>query len=145
MTAQRSRIAALALMEKIGRYEMVEEAKRLGELRQMSSALRKDSDALQAKLVNETSDVPLEAQPYLSGFIRSVRSEAADCLDRAGKIDAEAEGLEERVLEAFRNLKTVQIALERTRHEALLAKRAAEDAKTDDLNSFAYGTHRRRG
>ncbi|EAR51769.1 hypothetical protein OG2516_06886 [Oceanicola granulosus HTCC2516] len=132
------RIHALALLERVGRHEMAEEARQLTELRSRAAHHRAEADALDRKLVEETADIRLEAAPYLTRFIQSIRSAAAEHLEQARAADDEARALEDRVLEAFRSLKSVQVALEGERDAEARARLAAETARLDELSAIRH-------
>lgn len=122
------RTAALLLMERLKRHDIESDARELGRLRAESARLDRQKEELLDRLHGESrSDDPALAA-YLGNFIRSVRSEILRIEREKARIEPDLTRLEDRVAEAFREMKTYESVRLSAQAEALEEARRQEDA-----------------
>lgn len=128
------RLRALAVLERLRRHEMEAQARELAVLRAQVARLESDRADLLRRLQDEACIVAIEAAPYVGAYIRSVRSEVARLDAALAHAAPEVAAQEEALSARFRDLRTVALALSRTREAAMEAQDRCDAAETDALS-----------
>jgi hypothetical protein len=126
------RIRTLTLLERLRRHEMAAEARELGDLRSYVARLENTRTALLEKMRTEARIVTLEAAPYVGAYIRSVRNEEAQINRALTTVAPRIEELEHAMLERFREIATIRLASEQTKHVAQQARDLKETTQSDE-------------
>lgn len=127
------RIGTLVMLERLARHALEAEARELAALRAHVSQLQRNRADLLGKLKSEARVVILEAAPYVGSYIRAIRNEVA-YIDRAiAKAQPRLDTLEAAMAEQFREIKTINLALDRARKQQQQARDHREAAETDML------------
>ncbi len=133
------RIRTLAVLERLRRNEMEEEARELAALRASILRLNQNRTELLDRLQTEARIMTLEAAPYIGAYIRSVRSEVAQLDLALTKVTPRAETLEAAMAECFRDVKTLSLALDRTRKQEQLDIDRRDAARADEQALLRWG------
>lgn len=127
-----SRIRTLAVLERLRRNDMEEEARELAALRAHILQLNQNRTDLLDRLQAEARIMTLEAAPYVGAYIRSVRREVAQIDLALSKAAPRAETLEAEMAECFRDVKTLSLALDRATEQEQFEINRRESAEADE-------------
>lgn len=132
---------ALAVLERLRRHEMEEEARALAALRAEVVRLKGEGADLRRRLRDEARIVTIEAAPYVGAYLRAIRAEAARVDAALARAAPRVAALEEALSARFRDLRTVSLALDRARaaDRAERAGREAAEAASVALARWARG------
>ncbi len=141
--AARGRLAALKLIERIGRHEMQSIGTRLATLRAEQSQIDAKSQALTDRTMREAAESTAETRAYLPAYLRSVQaSQAAWAEDRAALEETAAQA-ETELYAAFRTSKTNEAVLAQVSRTIDIDAARAETAAMDDAARTLFMAQRR--
>ena len=138
------RIAALALIERLKRQEIAREAEALGRLRAEAAALDSRRDALEGEVRAGSIGNDPGIYGYLAGYLPTARTEIARLTRERARLDPELVALEDRVSDAFREMKTVESVRLKAEADATRARRRRADAAHDETALTRWWRDRRR-
>ena len=108
------RLHTLSLLERLRRHEMAAEARELATLRAHVAVLERTRSDLLGRLKTEALTVTLESAPYIGSYIRAIRNEVAQIEKALEKVAPRIAALEQTVLDQFREISTIRLALNQT-------------------------------
>ncbi|WP_212522744.1 flagellar FliJ family protein [Actibacterium sp. MT2.3-13A] len=129
----RRRIAALALLERLRRHEIEEQARELGALRARIAELERQREALRERLRRDAHVSTIEAAPYLGDFIRSIRREIAVLEAEIARFSPRMDELEAIMQGRFAELKTYETVRLEKEWEMLRQLQRREAAELEEL------------
>ncbi|TMV54136.1 hypothetical protein FGG78_38705 [Thioclava sp. BHET1] len=127
------KIEALALIERIKRQALEEEAAALVRLRSHVAGLEAEKTRVLDDMRQQAQERSLEAAPYIPSYLRAVRAEETRLEAEIAKIEEKAVAVEDRVREGFREMKTYEQALTVAREAAAREAARREAAELDDI------------
>lgn len=137
------RIHTLTLLERLRRNDMVSEARELAALRAQVNRLNTDRAGLLETLRTEARIVTIEAAPYVGAYIRAIRDEVARMERAAAQHAPRIAELEHSMLDRFREVATVRMALDRTKQRAQSADAFRVSVETNEQALLGW-TRRRK-
>lgn len=137
------RIAALELLERLRRHEVEEETRRLGELRTQLQTLTRQREALLHRLREESHADDPALIGYLGDFVRSVRGEIGRLEQGEAHLEPEISALEDRVSDAFREIKSFEILRLNEKVRRLEELRLKEEAEAGEVALSRWQSRRR--
>ena len=127
------KIEALALIERIKRQALEEEAAALVRLSSHVAQLEAEKTRVLNDMRQQAQERSLEAAPYIPSYLRAVRAEETRLEAEIAKIEEKATALEEGVRERFREMKIYQHAGDQARMAEAQEATRREAATLDDL------------
>lgn len=137
------RIAALDLIERVKRHEIEAETQMLGNLRAEAGKLDSQRADLEGKLDEATQITDHDMLAYAGTFSRSIRNEILRTQRQRARLEPELSKLEDRVAEAFREIKTYEILRLKALAEAAEEKQRKEEEELSELALTQWWRNRR--
>lgn len=136
--AMTDRLRTLSLLERLKQQEMAAEARELAALRAHVATLEGSRADLLAHLKNDARTITLESAPYVGSYIRAIRNEVAQIDNALAKVAPRIEALEQTVLDQFREVSTIRLALDQTRQRVRQMREAHEAREADALTLMRW-------
>lgn len=137
------RIHTLTLLERLRRNEMVNEVRELAALRAQVDSLNRACTELLETLQTEARIVTIEAAPYVGAYIRAIRDEVARKERAAAQHAPRIAELEHSMLDRFREVATVRMAIEKTRSRARTADAVRVSGETNEQALLGWSRRRK--
>lgn len=137
--ANRRRLKALGVMEKVKRLDTEEQARTAGALRVRMDAFELQKEQLLARIAGESRIDGIEGAPYLGRFISSIRAELEHIAHQQATLAPELAQAEERLRAALSEQKTYE-TLQATRLRAERNHKKRREARSqDELSLLRWG------
>lgn len=132
------RLHTLSLLERLRRHEMAAEARELATLRAHVAVLERTRSDLLGRLKTEALTVTLESAPYIGSYIRAIRNEVAQIEKALEKVAPRIAALEQTVLDQFREISTIRLALDQTTRRIRQIRDDRESKEADALTLMRW-------
>ena len=132
------RLHTLSLLERLRRHEMAAEARELATLRAHVAVLERTRSDLLGRLKTEALTVTLESAPYIGSYIRAIRNEVAQIEKALEKVAPRIAALEQTVLDQFREISTIRLALKQTTRRIRQIRDERESKEADALTLMRW-------
>ncbi len=132
------RLHTLSLLERLRRHEMAAEARELATLRAHVAVLERTRSDLLGRLKTEALTVTLESAPYIGSYIRAIRNEVAQIEKALEKVAPRIAALEQTVLDQFREISTIRLALDQTTRRIRQIRDDRESKEADALTLLRW-------
>lgn len=132
------RLRTLSLLERLRQHEMAAEARELAALRAHVAVLERTRSDLLARLQTEVRTITLESAPYVGSYIRAIRNEVAQIDKALEKVAPRIEALEQTMLDQFREVSTIRLALDQTRRHVRQIRDTREAKEADALSLMRW-------
>lgn len=132
------RLHTLSLLERLRRHEMAAEARELATLRAHVAVLERTRSDLLGRLKTEALTVTLESAPYIGSYIRAIRNEVAQIEKALEKVAPRIAALEQTVLDQFREISTIRLALNQTTRRIRQIRDERESKEADALTLMRW-------
>ena len=132
------RLHTLSLLERLRRQEMAAEARELATLRAHVAVLERTRSDLLGRLKTEALTVTLESAPYIGSYIRAIRNEVAQIEKALEKVAPRIAALEQTVLDQFREISTIRLALNQTTRRIRQIRDERESKEADALTLMRW-------
>ncbi len=137
------RIQALALLVRLSRRAMEEQAAQLGAVNRKIAALRAERSGLLEGLRAQAGTRDIETARYFPAYLRSVRAEEARLTAVEARLIEEARRIEVTLAERFRTLKAQEGAHDQAREAARSRAERMETALRDEQALIRWERARR--
>lgn len=132
------RLRTLSLLERLRRHEMAAEARELATLRAHVAVLERTRSDLLMRLKTEARTITIESAPYVGSYIRAIRNEVSQIDKALEKVAPRIEALEQTVLDQFRDISTIRLALDQTKQRLRQVREAHETKEADALTLMRW-------
>ena len=132
------RLRTLSLLERLRKHDMAAEARELATLRAHVAVLERTRSDLLMRLKTEALTVTLESAPYVGSYIRAIRNEVAQIEKALEKVAPRIAALEQTVLDQFREISTIRLALDQTKRRIRQMRDEREAREADALTLMRW-------
>ena len=132
------RLRTLSLLERLRQHDMAAEARELATLRAHVAVLERTRSDLLMRLKTEALTVTLESAPYVGSYIRAIRNEVAQIEKALEKVAPRIAALEQTVLDQFRGISTIRLALDQTKRRIRQMRDEREAREADALTLMRW-------
>lgn len=132
------RLRTLSLLERLRQHDMAAEARELATLRAHVAVLERTRSDLLMRLKTEALTVTLESAPYVGSYIRAIRNEVAQIEKALEKVAPRIAALEQTVLDQFREISTIRLALDQTKRRIRQIRDEREAREADALTLMRW-------
>ncbi|MDP5348762.1 MAG: hypothetical protein NWQ32_10265 [Paracoccaceae bacterium] len=132
------RLRTLSLLERLRQHDMAAEARELATLRAHVAVLERTRSDLLMRLKTEALTVTLESAPYVGSYIRAIRNEVAQIEKALEKVAPRIAALEQTVLDQFREISTIRLALDQTKRRIRQMRDEREAREADALTLMRW-------
>lgn len=130
--ADRSRFAALKLMQRVKQHELETHGAQLSALRAEQDQLKQQMSDLTDQAVKEASQSTTETRVYLPRYLQSVDTQRDGLNQQHDALEEQAKVVEEQLFDAFREIKTSDAGIAQVAREIARDQERAQTAQMDD-------------
>ncbi|MGV6810842.1 MAG: hypothetical protein ACWA47_01230 [Brevirhabdus sp.] len=136
--ANRRRIAALELLNRLKQLELEQAGERIAAIRSEQALIEGEKSVLRTRAATEGQVVSAETLPFVADFLASLDQRRAQLDSRLNELESQAAGLENALMKAFVEAKTQSTVLQQACRSFQLQQARAVDAETMEVGQAVY-------